>query len=420
MLPPPFTLPPNLLPNTGFQAMLPLYSQMAWWQLASLQGLSLNQPHLKEWQAWCRSLGLPEFPELTTLDASTAKDVAQEATRHYQQVTQGLTLLTTALTSHFTPPTPPEILWQHGAARLWHYPAAPNTAPQVPVFLIPSLINRAYIFGVHQEQSFVEYLTSRGHSVAVLDWGAPTEHEQHWNAADYLHKALLPALAQVHTHHHRPPALLGYCMGGLFALAAVQHQPNQSAGLVLLATPWDFRVPDAHPWAQHPFVTQGTEQWLQEMMKQCIVMPGSIIHALMYFRDPWKIHRQFAHFAALPAGSVDAQRFILRQRWIHDHIPLTHPMTRSAFLDWGTHNQLAAGTYRWGDAPLQPASIAHKTLLVMPQYDSVVPATSSAPLAAMLPHVQLLKPALGHVGMMLSSNAATQLWKPLEEWLCTL
>ncbi len=56
-------------------------------------------------------------------------------------------------------------------------------------------------------------------------------------------------------------------------------------------------------------------------------------------------------------------------------------------------------------------------LIAAPQRDRIVPAASAEALAARLDRVTLLRPAAGHVGMVVGSGAAAHLWAPLASWL---
>jgi polyhydroxyalkanoate synthase len=54
---------------------------------------------------------------------------------------------------------------------------------------------------------------------------------------------------------------------------------------------------------------------------------------------------------------------------------------------------------------------------VVPDRDRIVPPSSAEPLVAALGGATVLRPPLGHVGMMSAARAAEMLWTPIADWL---
>ncbi len=68
----------------------------------------------------------------------------------------------------------PPPVWQEGSSRLLKF----GRRSGVPVFFVPSLINKAYILDLDQERSLVRWLAERGFCVYLLDWGQPSTDER--------------------------------------------------------------------------------------------------------------------------------------------------------------------------------------------------------------------------------------------------
>jgi polyhydroxyalkanoate synthase len=64
-----------------------------------------------------------------------------------------------------------------------------------------------------------------------------------------------------------------------------------------------------------------------------------------------------------------------------------------------------------------PEELQRPALVVIPGGDRIVPPPSAEPLAAALAGASVLRPALGHVGMMAAARAPTLLWTPIAQWL---
>ena len=127
------------------------------------------------------------------------------------------------------------VTWKDGSCRLHlisHHPG------RGVVLVIPSLINRANIFLLGEGGGLVNFLSDKV-SVYLLEWDDPCDLELHFTIEDYLISHLIPALRHIYNITNTKPILIGYCMGGVFAIA-VSLIFKYIDKLCLLATPWDF------------------------------------------------------------------------------------------------------------------------------------------------------------------------------------
>ncbi len=130
----------------------------------------------------------------------------------------------------------PPTIWAEGGTRLLDY--GPDDAP--PVFVVPSLVNRAHVLDLLEDHSMLRFLAGGGVRPLLLDWGFPDADERRFTLTDYIAGRLERAIGAV----GKPTAVAGYCMGGLMALAAALRRPDRVTRLALLATPWDFWSPE--------------------------------------------------------------------------------------------------------------------------------------------------------------------------------
>ena len=66
---------------------------------------------------------------------------------------------------------------------------------------------------------------------------------------------------------------------------------------------------------------------------------------------------------------------------------------------------------------MRPELLDRPALVVVPGRDRIVPPNSAEPLAATLGTATVLRPPLGHVGMMAAVRAPEMLWTPVAAWL---
>ena len=114
------------------------------------------------------------------------------------------------------------ILWQQGSSRLVDY----GPEGGAPLLAVPSLINRAYVLDLLPELSLLRHLSRAGLRPLLLDWGRPGPEERGFDLTDYIAGRLEAAAAAAVKATGRKLALLGYCMGGLLAVALAQRRPD--------------------------------------------------------------------------------------------------------------------------------------------------------------------------------------------------
>src|SRR5216683_2695845 len=107
------------------------------------------------------------------------------------------------------------VLWRDGSLRLVDY----GPTDGAPVLVVPSLVNRAYILDLAEGKSLLRYLADIGLRPLLVDWGRPDTTERRFNLTDYIAGRLEAAAEAAVTAAGTPVAVVGYCMGGLLAVA---------------------------------------------------------------------------------------------------------------------------------------------------------------------------------------------------------
>lgn len=300
-------------------------------------------------------------------------------------------------------PAPAPVLATYGAARLLDY-RGPQSAPLVLV--VPSLINRAHILDLLPENSFLRGLANT-HGVWLLDWGSPGPDEQQYGVDDYLAKVLLPALNDAR-QTGRKIILLGYCMGGLLAMAAAALRPDQVDKMVLMATPWDFGA--------YPLSTRfGMLQWSNALLPWLAggkMLTVDHIQTLFTLLQPFAVYDKYKKVSKTGCDRL----FVAVEDWLNDGVPLAPKVAYACLNDWFQLNVTGAGAWRVLDQAIVPASVTCPTLVVVPGKDQVVPAAVAAPLGGLLPSATVLNVPFGHIGMIVSQRAATDVLPKISDW----
>ena len=307
--------------------------------------------------------------------------------------------------------TAPPVVWRQGTTRLLDY-GRDGVGPTVLV--IPSLINRYYVLDLLPERSFLLHLASFGLRPMVVDWGVPDGEERHFDVTDYIVGRLEGAFAAASRTAAAPIGIVGYCMGGLLALALALRRRSRVGCVALLATPWDFHAQSGQAQLLAPLVER-----LARVCGMVGVLPVEAIQTFFFLLDPFSAERKFTRFTALDPEGDDARRFVALEDWINDGVPLSLAVARECARSWYGDNEPGKGLWRVAGQVVRPQSLRRPVLAVVPGRDRIVPPSSAEPLAAAIGAATVLRPALGHIGMMSAVRAPEMLWTPLADWLRT-
>jgi poly(3-hydroxyalkanoate) synthetase len=311
---------------------------------------------------------------------------------------------------------PSAVLWQQGTTVLRDYGASrPGDAA---VFVVPSLINRFNILDVAPDHSFLRFLAASGLRPLVLDWSEPGDEEKEFTIADYVTKRLMPAVdfltprvAGGRLH------LIGYCMGGLLALALASLRPDVVNKLALMATPWNFSsgIPGTSLTSGEAFIKLADR--VEPYLAREKYLSAQSLQVFFASFQPMQLMEKFARFAAFDPASEEAQRFVLSEDWLNDGVPLAAPVARECLRAWYGENRPGKILWRVAGTLIDPRLLNCPAYIVVPGKDRLVPPESARPLARLMRGAKLHEPMLGHVGLLTSHVAPQEVWTPLARWL---
>ena len=309
--------------------------------------------------------------------------------------------------------TDPEPFWTEGTTAVRDYRALTGKRGLgIPVVLVPSLVNRAYIMDLKAQASFARTLAAAGHPVFSVDWDAPGPLERGFDLGDYIAR-LRRAITACSEATGTPVAVLGYCMGGVLALAAARGLEERIDALVLLATPWDFH-------AERPEQARALGDLAGILAPSLALrgeMPADLLQTLFLGLDPMLSIRKFEAFAAMDPDGPGAEAFVALEDWLNDGVPLAHRVAQECLSGWYGRNDPANGAWRIDGLPVLPGDWRKPTLCVVPQADRIVPPASARALAEALPKGQTLPLPVGHIGMMVARSAPKVVWQPILRFL---
>lgn len=270
-----------------------------------------------------------------------------------------------------------------------------------PVIFVPSLINPPFILDLTRQRSLLRWLAAAGHRAMLVDWGSPDPSARSLDVAGHVEQLLVPLIRRL----PQPPVLVGYCLGGTMAAAAACLTPV--AGLAMVAAPWRFSGFSPGARERIAALWAGARPLCERMG----LVPMEVLQSGFWQLDPGRTVAKYEAFAALDPASPAARDFVALEDWANAGAPLTFAAGRELFEDMVAGDITGAGRWRVGGQHVDPRSLDVPTIDFVSMHDRIVPAATAIDFA------DRRDLSAGHVGMIVGSQAATQLWQPLADWI---
>jgi polyhydroxyalkanoate synthase len=210
-----------------------------------------------------------------------------------------------------------------------------------------------------------------------------------------------------------PIFVIGYCMGGNLALALSLRRQAEIAGLILLATPWDFHAEAK----EHSLMLAEIGRNLEPALQLFGELPVDILQCFFSGFDPFQVLRKFQNFAAADPQSPGAKKFVALEDWLNDGMAVSAAVARECLTGWYGENTPARGQWMIGGKPVLPQKFQQPALCLIPAGDRIVPPKSALALADALPKAERMLPSAGHIGMMAGGKARPLVWEPMKAWI---
>lgn len=266
-----------------------------------------------------------------------------------------------------------------------------------PVVLVPSLINPPDVLDLDEAASLASAIASGGRNALLLDWGR-ADSRLDLDLAGHVEQLLLPLVESL----GRPPALVGYCLGGTMAVAAADLVPVER--VATLAAPWHF--------SRYP--PDGRESLLKlwdsarPAAERLRALPMEVLQSAFWSLDPERTVAKFAQFAELPRGSAKAKRFVTLEDWANEGEALPYAAARELIEDLFGLDLPGKGGWRVGGRTATD-DVACPVINITASGDRITPAATA-------PGGEAVQLEAGHVGMVVGS-ARHELYRKLNDFL---
>jgi polyhydroxyalkanoate synthase len=282
--------------------------------------------------------------------------------------------------------------------------------------VIGGLVGRAYIFDLHEGNSFVGRMLDAGFDTYVLDWGAPDADDSANTLETYLARYFPRALTAIRRESGADDvSVIGYCMGGTMALHALAADPGLPVrNLVTIATPVDFR----HLGSMVDAVCDGRLD-PATVLDESGNVPASLISAFFSVMKPTAPALKYANLVQNLWNEEYLKGYQALNRCFEDHVPLPGAAFRQIAQQWMSDNGFVTDNLRLDGRPVHLADLTMPVLIVTGARDELVPGTSTVPTAGLLTGTkpETLELDAGHASLTTGRTAARHTVPRILSWL---
>ncbi len=314
--------------------------------------------------------------------------------------------------------TPYEVIHRNGdKLEVRRYRPLAEDLHRTPVLLIPPLMVKPFIYDLSPSRSFVAWLLAEGFDVFLVDFGEPDASDEGVTLESYVLDWLPQAVdATCRIAGSERVSLIGYCMGGLFALMHTSaNRDRRVRNIVNIASPVDSRKMGALAW-----LGRTTHEQVLYISQRLGNVPGRLSGALFKLIHPLHHLTRYAALLRHLGDDEYVETFDALSEWTNNFIDYPGEAFRQFFRDFIKHNKLRNGEMVFGEGAVADLGWIRCPLLCFAgEKDIIAPERSTRELLDLVASddKRLLVVPGGHLGTVAGHAAPEQVWRPTSRWL---
>ena len=308
-----------------------------------------------------------------------------------------------------------EVVYSEDKMKLYHYKPIKKKICKTPVLITYALVNRQYMMDIQPDRSVIKSFLEQGLDVYIIDWGYPTAQDKYLTMDDYINDYMNTCVDIVRERSKVEKInMLGVCQGGTFTTIYCALNPEKVNSMVVMVTPIEFSNNDTLLFAWSKFMN------IDSLVDAFGVVPGEIMNSSYLILKPLSLTLdKYINLAENMHNKQFLQNFIRMESWIFDSPGQTGETIRQFVNDLYKENKLAKNEFVLGGKKVDLKNITMPVLDVYAEYDHLVPASSSNPLADLVgsKDVEVVSFNVGHIGMYVSSKSQKDIAPKISDWI---
>ncbi len=272
--------------------------------------------------------------------------------------------------------------------------------------IVPSIINGTSIFTIGDENSFIAFLTKYG-DVYLIKWNEPTSLNFNYNLNNYAEDTI-DIVAKLGIKLNKKIDLIGYCLGGNFAIASAVVSTQYINSLFLLATPWDFSY-------FQPFRNTQKLLKLEQAIENLASIPIIYMQILFMLMDMGTTFNKFFRYSN-PKNGEQPEIFFEVEKWLYTGNDITKEAYNQLMIEFVEQNVTMKGQWVLRDRCINPEEITVPVFSVLGLKDKVVASASVRAIYSKLSNYKFLEMDTGHIGLFVGQQKV-KLFQEIDYWI---
>ncbi|MEF8829487.1 MAG: class III poly(R)-hydroxyalkanoic acid synthase subunit PhaC, partial [Haloarcula sp.] len=312
--------------------------------------------------------------------------------------------------------TPSEVVYEENKLELLHYEPQTDEQHGVPVLITYALINKPFILDLQSDRSVVRRLLEAGHDVYLVDWNEPSRLDRHLTLSDYINRYIDNCVDVVRERSGQDSInILGYCMGGTMSAiyAALYPEKVRNLGLMAAGLYFDETGGVLEDWGSEDYYDP------RSVTDALGNMPAEMLDDGFAIMDPVDNYvTKYVGFYDNMDNDEFAANFARMERWLSEGIDVAGEAYVEFLEKLYQGNELYRGEMELDGEHVDLSEIDMPVLLLMGEYDHLIPSESSKPFLDVIPSedTTTIEYPTGHIGLSVSSSSHEDVWPQAAQW----
>lgn len=174
--------------------------------------------------------------------------------------------------------TPGKVVMRNEVCELIQYTPVTDTVLKRPLLIVPPWINKFYILDLNPQKSFIKWAVEQGHTVFVISWINPDEHQANKGFEHYMREGILASAEAVEdiTGEHQVNTV-GYCVGGTLLSVTLAYCAATGIDRIASSTLFTTQVDFTHAGDLKVFVDEDQLKVMEEQMARTGYLDGKVM-----------------------------------------------------------------------------------------------------------------------------------------------